>query len=99
MWCEQRVTLPSAGRVDGQSVKTITYGDSRGYDGGKKIKGRKRHILVNTLGLRRVVIVTAANVSDREGLRQLLTTYFADGAKRLRKLWVDAGYREASILC
>ena len=43
---------PSAGCVDSQSVKTITYGDSRGYDGGKHVKGRKRHILVDTLGLR-----------------------------------------------
>lgn len=88
---------PSAGCVDSQSVKTITYGASRGFDGGKKVKGRKRHILVDTLGLLVVVIVTAANVSDREGLMQLLTTYFGDGVKRLRKLWVDAGYRGTSI--
>jgi putative transposase len=54
--------------------------------------------LVDTLGWVAVVIVTTANVSDREGLMQLLTIYFADGVKRLRKLWVDAGYRGASIL-
>ena len=88
---------PSAGCVDSQSVKTITYGTSRGFDGGKKVKGRKRHILVDTLGLLVVVIVTAANVSDRKGLMQLLKTYFGDGVKRLRKLWVDAGYRGRSI--
>ena len=57
----------------------------------------KRHILVDILGLLLVVTVTAANVSDREGLMQLLTTYFGDGVKRLRKLWVDAGYRGTSI--
>jgi putative transposase len=84
--------------VDSQSVKTITYGDSRGYDGGQSVKGRKRHILLDTLGLLMVVIVTSANVSDREGLRQLLTTYFSDGFKRLRKLWVDADYRGVSVL-
>ena len=88
---------PSAGCVDSQSVKTISYGDSRGFDGGKKVKGRKRHILVDTLGLLVAVIVTAANVSDQEGLMQLLRTYFRDGVKRLRKLWVDAGYRGAAI--
>jgi hypothetical protein len=44
-----------------------------------------------------VVIVTVANVSEREGLRQLLTIYFAGGVKRLRKLWVDTGYRGTSI--
>jgi hypothetical protein len=53
---------------------------------------------VDTLGWLRVVIVTAANVSDREGLMQLLTTYFSDGVKRRRKLWVEAGYRGTSIL-
>ena len=88
---------PSAGCVDSQSVKTISYGDSRGFAGGKKVKGRKRHILVDTLGLLVLVIVTAANVGDRDGLMQLLTTYFRDGVKRLRKLWVDDGYNGAPL--
>jgi putative transposase len=87
----------SAGCVDSQSVKTITYRDSGGFDGGKKVKGRKRHILVDTLGLLVIVIVTAANVGDRDGLMQLLTSYFRDGVKRLRKLWVDDGYNGAPL--
>ena len=92
-----RAPEPSGGCVDSQSVKTVSYGDSRGYDGGKQVKGRKRHILVDTLGLLMVVVVTAANVGDREGLMGLLKRYFADGVKRLRKLWVDAGYSGAPL--
>jgi putative transposase len=88
---------PSAGCVDSQRVKTITYGVLSGFDGGNKIKGRKRHIPLDTLGLLVVVIVTAANVGDRDGLMQLLTTYFRGGVKRLRKLWVDDGYSAAPL--
>jgi putative transposase len=62
------------------------------------VKGRKRHLLVDTLGLIVAVVVTAANVDDRQGLRALLSHYFADGVSRLRKLWVDGGYR-AEWLC
>ncbi len=92
-----RAKEPSAGCVDSQSVKTVTYGDAIGYDGGKKTKGRKRHILVDTLGLLIAVVVTAANQGDREGLMQLLLSYFANGVKRLRKLWVDGGYNGSPI--
>jgi transposase len=53
--------------------------------------------LVDTLGLLVMVIVTAANVGDREGLMQLLTAYFRGGVKRLRKLWVDDGYNGAPL--
>jgi len=83
---------PSAGCADSQSVKTVTQGNQVGFDGGKKVDGRKRHILVDTLGLIPAVLVTAANASERRGLQELLLDYFAEGAKRLRKIWVDGGY-------
>ena len=63
-----------------------------GYGGNKRINGRKRHILVDTLGLIIAVVVTDAGTDDRLGLVELLTAYFADGTKRLRKLWVDGAY-------
>jgi putative transposase len=88
-----RQSEPSAGSVDSQSIKTATQGSAVGFDGGKKVKGRKRHLLVDTLGLIIAVVVTAANTDDRLGLVALLTQYFAGGGKRLRKLWVDGGYR------
>ncbi|HWB70694.1 MAG TPA: IS5 family transposase [Egibacteraceae bacterium] len=86
-----RDPLVSAGIVDAQAVKGAdTVGrDSRGYDAGKRVNGRKRHVVVDTLGLLLVVIVTAANVQDRDGGMQVLrrlrfampsvATVFADG--------------------
>lgn len=84
---------PSAGSVDSQSLKTATQSSEVGFDGGKKIKGRKRHLLVDTLGLILAVVVTSASADDRVGLRALVEGYWAAGVKRLRKLWVDGGYR------
>lgn len=87
-----RKAQPSAGSVDSQSVKTATQGEAKGYDGGKQINGRKRHLLVDTLGLIMGVLVTAADTGDRDGLMNLLKAYFSAGVTRLRKLWVDGGY-------
>jgi len=83
---------PTAGAADSQSVKTTALPSSRGYDGGKKINGRKRHILVDTLGLVMAVVVTTACAADRDGLKKLLRT-FGVHRKKLRKIWVDGGYR------
>lgn len=84
---------PSAGSVDSQSIKTATQAPEVGCDGGKQVKGRKRPLLVDTLGLLSAVVVTAANTDDRLGLRLLVTRYFVGGVRRLRQLWVDSGYQ------
>jgi putative transposase len=84
---------PSAGSIDSQSIKSATQGTAVGFDGNKKIKGRKRHLLVDTLGLIVAVVVTSASTDDRIGLMALVESYWATGVKRLRKLWVDGGYR------
>jgi putative transposase len=83
---------PSAAIVDSQSIKTSSVrGDARGYDGGKKIRGRKRHLLVDTLGLLLRVKVSAADIGDREGAKVLLHP-LAGKMPRLQLLWVDTGY-------
>jgi putative transposase len=68
----------------------------RGYDGAKQITGRKRHLLVDTLGLLLMVVVTAANVSDRAGAQQVLTAA-RPHLPRLRRIWADAGYKGAAL--
>jgi transposase len=90
---EGRVAAPSAAIIDSQSVKAAeTVGKpSRGYDAGKKINGRKRHIAVDTLGLLLCVLVTAASVQDRDGARPLLTMLGAS-FRRVRLVWADGGY-------
>lgn len=64
----------------------------RGYDSGKHVKGRKRHLLVDTLGLLLAVVVTAASVQDRDGAK-LLFQRLGGACKKLRLIWVDGGYR------
>jgi transposase len=90
---EGRIAQPTAAIIDSQSVKAAdTIGRaSRGFDAGKKINGRKRHIAVDTLGLLLCVLVTAASVQDRDGARPLLTM-LAACCRRVRMVWADGGY-------
>jgi transposase len=90
---EGRTATPTAAVIDSQSVKAAetVWRSSRGYDAGKKINGRKRHIAVDTLGLLICVLVTAASVQDRDGARPLLTK-LAQAGQRVRLVWADGGY-------
>jgi putative transposase len=84
-------TRPTAAILDSQTVRSSDHAGARGYDGAKKIKGRKRHILVDTLGLLLAVCVTPADVAEREGARTLLGPALR-WFRWLRCLWADQGY-------
>jgi len=85
----------SATILDSQSIKTSEGGLECGFDAEKQVTGRKRHSLVDTLGLVVKVIVTAGNVQDRDGAKLLLKELAqqADTIKRLKLIWVDGSYR------
>lgn len=89
-----REASPSVGIMDSQSIKNSERGVcDTGYDGNKKIKGRKRHIIVDTLGLVLSVKVHAANVHDSKGAFELVDEIENEGYDRLRKILADKAYR------
>ena len=92
-----REAQPSLAIIDSQSVKTTEVGGEHGFDGAKKVNGRKRHILVDTMGNLLKVLSHAANIGERAGAEELLLQIPEQLWQRLEKILADGGYEGADF--